>query len=173
MIRFAANDIIAVSSGKLYYHAFVLGKQALFGGSLCYVFHERSGEPRDASHFLTRKRPGFHAIVDWIGPNRESRVTRIAKGIDPSLYKAPGLFKHTLVDLIRQSFPEEPRKPALWTIVDEKFKEKKRTRRLTQAEERLPNFSCLSGNYALKLARKKWVPEADERIERRRSGRTA
>jgi hypothetical protein len=173
MIRLAPNDIISVSSGKSFHHAVVLGKQALFGGSLCYVFHERSGKPRDASHFLTRQRPGFHAIVDWVVPNRESRVTRIAKGIDASLYKAPGLFKHTLVDLIRDTFPDEPRKPALWKIVDEKFRERKRTRRLTEAEKRLPDFSCLSGDYALKLARKKWVPEADERIERLRNGRTA
>lgn len=163
-IRLAPNDLIAIKSCASFYHAVVLGKQALFGGTLCYVFHERSRKPREASHFLTERRPGFHAIVDWIVPNRESRLTRVAKGIDASLYQAPGLFKHTLVDLIRESFPEWKKKPALWKIVDEKFKEKKRTRRLTEAEERLPNFSCLSGDYALKQARKKWVPEADERI---------
>ena len=78
-----------------------------------------------------------------------------------------------MVDLVRDTFPAGPRKPAVWTIVDENFKEKKRTRRLTEAEERLPDFSCLSGEYALKLARRKWVPEADERIERRRNGCTA
>jgi hypothetical protein len=173
MIRLSPNDLIAVSSGNSFHYAVVLGKQALFGGSVCYVFHDRSRKLREASHFLAERRPGFHAIVDWIVPNRESRVTRIAKAMDASLYEAPGLFKHTLVDLLRQSFPDEPKKPALWKIVDEKFKEKKRTRRLSQAEERLPNFSCLSGDYALKLARRKWVPEADERIERRRNGRTA
>jgi hypothetical protein len=172
MVRLAPNDLIAISSGSSLYHAVVLGKQVLFGGSLCYVFHERSRKPREASYFLTERRPGFHAIVDWIGPNRESRVTRVAKGVDASLYTAPGLFKHTLVDLIRDTFPEWPRKPAVWRIVDENFKEKKRTRRLTETEERLPDFSCLSGEYALKLARTKWVPEADERIERRRNGRT-
>src|SRR5690242_18252393 len=101
MIRLAPNDIIAVSSGRSFYHAIILGSPALFGGSLCYVFHERSRKPREASHFMATKRPGFHAIVDWIVPNRESRVTRVAKSIDASQYEAPGLFKHTLVDLIR------------------------------------------------------------------------
>jgi hypothetical protein len=171
MIRLAPNDLIGIKSGTSLYHAVVLGRQVLFGGTLCYVFHERSRKPREASYFFVERRPGFHAIVDWIIPNRESRVTRVAKNMDASPYQAPGLFKHTLVDLIRGTDLDQG-KPALWMIVDENFKEKKRTRRLTGAEERLPNFSCLNGDYALKLARKKWVPEADARIERRRNGRT-
>lgn len=172
MVRLAPPDLIAISAGKSLYYALVLGRQTLYGGSLCYVFHEPSRKPREASHFLTERRIGFHAIVDWIGSNRESRVTRVAKVIDLSLYNGPGLFNHTLVDLVRETFPDEPKKPALWKIVDEKFKEKKRTRRLTGAEERLPNFACLTADYALKLSRQNWVPEADERIERRRNGRT-
>jgi hypothetical protein len=160
MIRLSLNDLIAISSGTSLYYAIVLGRPVLFGGTLCYVFHQRSRRPREASYFLAERRPGFHAIVDWIAENRQSRVTRAAKNVDASLYAAPGLFKQSNGDLRI----EGSRKPPLWWIVDATGEEKKKTRRLTEGEKRLPNFSCFSGDYALKLARNKWVVEADHPV---------
>ena len=156
MIRLVEGDLIAISSGSRLHYALILGNQVLFGGNPCYLFHATSKEPRDAAYFMAERRGGFHAIVDFVRAKRDCRVRRIAKGLDTAAYAAPGLFKWT--------FADDSEKAKTWSILDSRFRELKRTRKLSPTERRLPDAACYEVDYALKLARRKWVPGADPRI---------
>ena len=150
MIRIFPGDLVAVRAKGKYYYALVLDRVRLFGGNWVYVFHKTSRSLIAADELLATKQPGFHAFVDFIRAKRENRLTRIAKNVSQKPYDSVRYLKVT---------PTRVGKPKWWFILDMKFRELKKVRKLTKVERKYPLSGCIDVALMVTSVDHEWLPE--------------
>jgi len=155
MIQIKPADLVAVRANGKYYYALIVDRVRLFGGNWTFVFHRSSSELLDASAILEGEPSGFNAFVDFIWAKRESRLTRLMRGVNTKPFFGPGRLKGT--STIKG-------KANLWFIYDMEFNELKRTSHLTAQEAAYPLNSRIDDTIMIQRVSEQWIPERDPRI---------
>jgi hypothetical protein len=156
MIRIAPGDVLAIQHDGRYVYAAVLTRQILFGGHWSFIYHGAFPRLMPIDELLAVELRGFNAVVDYIQPNREKRLVRIAKKVDTSRYPNPPLVKSHFGPPIAR---RDVWKILRWTDKEQQVVEIKMTYEPTAQELSLPNHECLSANYAWGLAERDWTPD--------------
>lgn len=153
MIQLRPGDLVAVRKGDLHVVFAILTGQILFGGHWSFVFHgARKALPLEQDEI---RGPGFNAVVDFIVPKREQRVSRISRGNDLSSLMGPELLKQEPLEGQRnfQIFRWKNRERARAEYV--RF-----TPSPTREERAAPSYSCIHADFAWDLAKREWKEAA-------------
>lgn len=151
MVQIRPGDFIAVSHGDSAVLFAILTKQVLFGGHWSYVFH---GARRltDLSG-IEAVGAGFNAAVDFIVPKREDRIVTISRGNDFSSLVGP--------EQLQQQPAEGEVEYRIWRWMHGRREEAElvRSTQSPRAEEAsAPHYSCVSADWAYRLAERRWEP---------------
>ena len=157
MIRVVPGDLVAISARGRFYYALVLDRIVLFGGQLCFVFHQTSTKLLSVTDLDIDTDDGFYEIVDFIWAKREGRIHRLASKVASakSRNQEVRFFKTTFTDV---------GKAREWWIRDREGEDVKRTKKLTEAEKRYPLHQRIDDVYMIDLVDQRWRPENDPRI---------
>ena len=155
--RISAGDILAIEHNGRYVYAAVLTRQILFGGHWSFFYHGTFPGLLPIDRFLGLQIRGFNAVVDYIQPNRENRLIRLAKKAETGRYTDPPLVKSHFAPPIAR---RDVWKILKWTNKEQTDAEEIKTTYDPTAEElSLPNHGCLSADFAWKLAEQEWTPD--------------
>jgi hypothetical protein len=153
VVQLRPGDLVAVEKGGLYVLTAILSKQVLFGGHWTFMFHgAHQNQPSTAT--ARESRSGFNAVVDFIVPKRDGRITRISRGND---------FTELNGSQLLQQAPlagEKNYRIWRWKSNDRDEAEFVRFTPSPSAEERsAPHYSCVAADFAWDLAGRGWMPD--------------
>jgi hypothetical protein len=113
MIQQQIGDLLEIEEGGNFFYVVVLTKVVMFGGNILFAFHN-DGKKCDVSDLLSNQ-DGFNICADLLLPKRESRVRRLYRFQDVSMFwkskyvkatmeyrrgiKAKGWFIYNITDL--------------------------------------------------------------------------